>query len=222
MNERRVIIVKTSGFPFIDEEAASWLAMETLVVSIGTGSEFYDLYLGLLAQRFFDWLNDNQESLSETRRSKLLGQVLKLDRARTNARTTMAESDAFFSEVVSPLGRAVSLIWRDGISKSVALTEQAAYGAYLHWQTDPKHEKIWPKAMSDVSVRTLERRWAQYQTVLPHIMLIYLRQSALQREQQPPLVKDLPAIGAELHKKLILGAKTRRPNLRPWDQLCFC
>jgi len=178
--------------------------------------------LGLLAQRFFDWLNDNQESLSETRRSKLLGQVLKLDRARTNARTTMAESDAFFSEVVSPLGRAVSLIWRDGISKSEALTEQAAYGAYLHWQTDPKHEKVWPKAMSDVSVRTLERRWAQYQTVLPHIMLIYLRQSALQREQQPPLVTDLPAIGAELHKKLILGAKTRRPNLRPWDQLCFC
>ncbi|WP_371153993.1 hypothetical protein [Jannaschia sp. 2305UL9-9] len=221
MKAEKIYLAKTKGLPFLDEETASWLAIEALVISIGNGSQFTPLFAGILAQRYLEWLKDHHKDLSEAERSKTLTRVLKLDEWRLRARDLMTDVDQVFSEGVSPLGRAISLIWHDGMSKADALAEQAAYGKSLRRHVDPKQEERFPKAMKDVSIRTLERRWAQYQTVLPHVLLIYLRQRALIFEKPAPHAADLEAIGTELRHKLFAGAKTRRPDLAPWTELRF-
>ncbi|RBW54773.1 hypothetical protein [Ruegeria sp. A3M17] len=222
MKAAKVYVAKTKNLSFVNEEVASWLAIEALVISVGSGKKFYDLYNGLLGQLYFDWLRSHHHVLSTSDRAAALTNVVQFDRPRLYANEVMERVEDVFSEAVGPLGRAVSLIWKDGRTKSAALAEQAAYGSFLHRSDDPDHTKKWPKSLSDVSVRTLERKWSQYQCVLPHVMMIYLRQLAIQNDEEAPLASDLPAIENELSRKLISEAKTRKPNLEPWIELRFC
>lgn len=212
----QIYSAKVTGMAFIDEEAASWLALEALVISVGLGEDFNSLYTGLLAIRFFDWLHRHHIALSDAERSKMLSRALKLERSRNFAREVLGRSETELADAVAPLGRAVSLIWHKGLTKAAALQDQADYGHFLHRADDPGHEKTWPKSMNDVSVRTLERKWAKYQRVLPHVMLIYLRQLAIQKDHEKPLITDLQTIADTLHHKLMHEAKTRKPNLLPW------
>lgn len=222
MKTAKVYVAKTKNLSFVDEETASWLAIEALVVSVGSGEDFYDLHNGLLGQLYFDWLRSHHHVLSTSDKAAALTSVVQFDRPRLYANEVMKRVEDIFSEAVGPLGRAVSLIWKDGRTKSAALAEQAAYGSFLHRCDDPDHTKKWPKSLSDVSVRTLERKWSQYQPVLPHVMMIYLRQLAIQTGEEEPLTSDLPAVGNELSRKLLSEAKTRKPSLEAWIELRFC
>jgi len=201
---------------FIDKETASWLAIKSLVTAEGRKINFDDLYTGLLADHFIAWMRSNFDQFSETKKSELLQHALSFERPRMYARDITTKYHDIYAQDIAPLGRAISLIWRDGISKKDAFEEVSEFASFLRRHNDPDNLKKWPKPMLDISVRTLERKWRQYQLVLPHIMLIYLKERAEQSGCHPPLAIDLPVTGKTLRAKLLDGAKTRRPDLKPW------
>lgn len=220
-SERLQYSARVTDMCFIDKETASWLAIKSLVIAEGQNVNFEDLYTGMLADRFFTWIKLNYDLLPETKKSELLQHFISFERPRMYARDITIKYHDIFAQDIAPLGRVVSLMWRDGISKKEAFEELSGFASFLRRHDDPDNLKEWPKPMLDISVRTLERKWRQYQLVLPHIMLVYLKERAEQSGCDPPLALDLPHTGMTLRAKLLDGAKTRRPDLKPWLVLAF-
>lgn len=221
MHQRDIVTAKTSGLIYLSEAAPADIAVLSLVMSVGCDLDFNGFHLGLLASAQFNWASNEFENLSEAQRARLLQNILRTDSLRRYALDALNQHNDQFAEDIAPLGRALSLIWREGTSKKDALEEQSRFGAFLRRHDDPDNVKAWPKSLLDISVRSLERKWSKYQRVFPYVVYLYLNQRAAKSGSERLSIGDIQPLSESLRERLVTGARTRKPDLPPWIELRF-
>lgn len=220
------IKAQTSGWQFIQEPEARWLAVEALLIATRFNLSFGTIYLGAIGEALVDWQKKHYPMTSLLAKAGYQGMTIALDGARMEYLAAKRDwSDVQTNELI-PLGRVLEFMIQ-------GLSQQAAIGKtqrlYLNIKSDiarsrkltsrdVPHIADWPDGYRHLSYDSFQKRFGHFKCVLPYVHIYFRNRDynawadILPEEQNPVVLPhDFSEWNATFWKQL---ESSRRIRLR--------
>jgi len=172
---------KTSGWAFLSEPEARWLAIECLLIATRFNQDFNKVYLGALSDELVTWQRLNGASLSIVERAAYQAMAVAADEFRISYRASRDKWSDIHNNDLIPLGRVLEQMVM-GSSKQKAIGHTLK--SWTIFRSDlaksrkekllsEKYAENWPTRYTGLSSETFELRFKQYKSVLPYVHIYY-------------------------------------------------
>lgn len=195
---------QTSGWSFILEPEARWLAVECILMATRLQLNFHKLFWGALGDELVSWQKKNENSLSLLRRAGYQGMTVALDECRIGYLAARTDWAKIHNNELIPLGRALEHMIT-GSSQKAAINK--AIRSYQKIRVDIKGGRNsknvdipdfleWPDGYKFLSVDSFQKRFKYYRCVLPYAYIYYRNRDynawagLIPDEQNPIILPD--------------------------------
>ncbi|WP_158644586.1 hypothetical protein [Paracoccus jeotgali] len=222
----RFVKAQTSGWQFLLEPEARWLAVECLLMANRFEQSFHRLYRGALAEEIVTWHKKYRHGLNFAARTAYQGMVVSLDDARMDYLAARREWPKIHSNELVPLGRALDFMVT-GASKKSAIQKAISSFRSSRVAINKVHASgglglpdvsAWPEGYRFLSVDSFRQRFKRFECVLPYAHIYYRNRDynawsdALPEEQNPVILpEDFEVWNAHFWGELL---RTRRVRMR--------
>lgn len=200
----RFVRAQTSGWQFLLEPEARWLAVECLLMAYRFEKNFHRLYRGALADEIVIWQKKYRYDLNFAARTAYQGMALSLDDARMEYLAARQKWSKIHSNELVPLGRALEFMVT-GASKKSAIqkaissfrsSRAAINKVHATGELDLPDVSGWPAGYRFLSVDSFRERFKRFECVLPYAHIYYRNRDynawsdALPEEQNPVVLPE--------------------------------
>lgn len=222
----KFVKAQTSGWQFILEPEARWLAVECFLMANRFQVSFYQLYRGALAEEITLWHKKYRRNLNSVARTTYQGMVVALDDARQEYLAARREWPKVHNNELIPLGRALEFMV-SGSSKQSAIhkaissfrcSRAAIRKVHAAGELDLPDVSGWSEGYRFLSVDSFRQRFKRFECVLPYAYIYYRNRDynawadVISAEQNPVILPE----DFEVWNTYFWGAltKTRRIRMR--------
>ncbi len=199
----KFVKAQTSGWQFILEPEARWLAVECLLMASRFQLSFYSLYKGALAEEITRWHQKHRRKLNLVARAAYQGMVVAFDDARQEYLAARREWPEVHNNELIPLGRALDYMVL-GSSKQAAIAKarvslgrsRAAIKLGRSNGADIPDFSEWPDGYRFLSDDSFRQRFKRFECVLPYAHVYFRNRDynawsdALPEEQNPVVLPE--------------------------------
>lgn len=226
----RELQAQTTGWQFILEPEARWLAVECLLLATRLRLDFNKLYVGALGDEMVSWQRKMGSKLSLVQRAGFQGMTIATDELRIAYLAARHQWVDIHNNELIPLGRALEYMVK-GHSKNAAISK--AISLYRKRRADIRDinlkgsQKVppieaWPSGYRFLSVDSFRQRFKHFECVLPYAYIYYRNRdyntwAGLIPDERNPVIlpEDFEVWNVYFWQKL---QETRRIRLRPPSQ----
>lgn len=220
----KFVKAQTSGWQFILEPEARWVAVECLLMANRFQLSFYRLYRGALADEIVSWHQKYRQNLKFGARTAYQGIAVSLDDARLEYLAARREWPKIHNNELVPLGRALEFMV-SGSSKQSAIqkaissfrrSRAAINKVHAAGEVDLPDVSGWPEGYRFLSVDSFRQRFKRFECVLPYAYIYYRNRDynawadVLAEEQNPVILPE----DFEVWNAYFWGELTRTRRIR--------
>ncbi|UWQ32082.1 hypothetical protein K3555_16100 [Leisingera sp. M527] len=177
----KFVKAQTSGWQFILEPEARWLAVECLLMAARFEKSFHQLYRGALADEIVVWHKKHRKTLDLVARTAYQGIVVSLDESRQDYLAARKEWPKAYSNELVPLGRALEFMVsgspkQTAIQKAISSfrrSRAAINKVHAAGELDLPDVSGWPEGYRFLSVDSFRQRFKRFECVLPYAYIYY-------------------------------------------------